>query len=120
MKRPKALRKREPAGGAEFLTYLGLTRQPTVLVVGDLIGDHFIWGDVDRISPEAPVQVMGVEHESDLPGGAANVAMNLASLGCRVRLAGIVGRDVAGQTLLRTLRAHGVGVDGQPTFPTCS
>ncbi len=52
-----------------------------ILVVGDIICDHYVWGDVERISPEAPVQVLRWEREADRPGGAANVAMNLAALG---------------------------------------
>ncbi|MFQ5694195.1 MAG: bifunctional heptose 7-phosphate kinase/heptose 1-phosphate adenyltransferase, partial [Nitrospinota bacterium] len=83
-----------------------------VLVVGDLIFDHYLWGDVERVSPEAPVQVLRWEREADQPGGAANVARNLASLGCRVRLAGVVGRDAEGRRLLRDLRAEGVDTSG--------
>jgi D-beta-D-heptose 7-phosphate kinase/D-beta-D-heptose 1-phosphate adenosyltransferase len=79
-----------------------------ILVVGDIICDHYVWGDVERISPEAPVQVLRWEREADRPGGAANVAMNLAALGCRVRLAGVVGRDAPGRLLLKTLRARGI------------
>src|SRR4029079_2241811 len=68
----------------------------------------YVWGDVERISPEAPVQVLRWEREADRPGGAANVAMNLAALGCRVHLAGVVGRDAPGRLLLKTLRARGI------------
>ena len=58
--------------------------------------DHYVWGDVERISPEAPVQVLRWEREANRPGGAANAAMNLAALGCRVHLIGLVGSDDAG------------------------
>lgn len=83
-----------------------------MLVVGDIMCDHYVWGDVDRISPEAPVQVLRWEREANRPGGAANAAMNLASLGCRVHLVGLVGKDDAGQWLLRTLKAAGVDTRG--------
>ena len=83
-----------------------------VLVVGDIMCDHYIWGDVDRISPEAPVQVLKWQREADRPGGAANAAMNLAALGCRVHLVGVIGKDEPGRWLLETLRASGVNTSG--------
>ena len=86
-----------------------------ILVVGDVICDHYVWGDVDRVSPEAPVQVLWWEREANSPGGAANVAMNLAALGCKAHLVGVVGKDPAGQWLLQTLRAAGVGTRGVMT-----
>ncbi|HVH27463.1 MAG TPA: D-glycero-beta-D-manno-heptose 1-phosphate adenylyltransferase [Vicinamibacterales bacterium] len=79
-----------------------------LLIVGDIICDHYVWGDVERISPEAPVQVLRWEREADRPGGAANVAMNLAALGCQVHLAGVVGNDAPGRWLLKALRARGI------------
>ncbi len=79
-----------------------------ILVVGDIMCDHYVWGDVERISPEAPVQVLRWEREADRPGGAANAALNLVALGCRVHLAGVVGRDEPGRWLLRTLREAGI------------
>src|SRR5215470_5636182 len=80
-----------------------------VLVVGDLMLDRFIWGSVDRISPEAPVPVVQVTRESAHPGGAGNVAANLAALGARPSVVGWVGRDAAGHTLSRLLA--GIGAD---------
>ena len=79
-----------------------------LLIVGDIICDHYVWGNVERISPEAPVQVLHWEREADRPGGAANVAMNLAALGCKVHLAGVVGKDAAGRWLLKALQARGI------------
>lgn len=95
-----------------LLPGLDPNRLAPLLVVGDLICDHYIWGDVERVSPEAPVQVLGWQREADRPGGAANVAMNLAALGCRVYLAGVVGRDAAGRRLVGALRAGGVDARG--------
>jgi D-beta-D-heptose 7-phosphate kinase/D-beta-D-heptose 1-phosphate adenosyltransferase len=83
-----------------------------VLVVGDIMCDHYVWGDVERISPEAPVQVLRWEREADKPGGAANAALNLAALGCRVRLVGVIGDDDPGRWLIRTLTRAGVDTKG--------
>ena len=83
-----------------------------VLVVGDLMLDQFIWGRVHRISPEAPVPVVEVRDEDMRPGGAGNVASNIAALGGRAALSGIVGRDAAGEHLRRTLRKLGAATDG--------
>lgn len=83
-----------------------------VLVVGDLILDHFIWGKVNRISPEAPVPVVKVVSESLMLGGAANVANNIHSLGGRVMVCGVVGQDDAGRNFIHELRVRGIPTDG--------
>jgi rfaE bifunctional protein kinase chain/domain len=71
-----------------------------VLVVGDLMLDHFLWGSVTRISPEAPVPVVEVSRETEMPGGAGNVAINMAALGAEVHVVGIVGQDRSAERLL--------------------
>ncbi|HXX58160.1 MAG TPA: D-glycero-beta-D-manno-heptose-7-phosphate kinase [Thermodesulfovibrionales bacterium] len=90
-----------------------------VLVVGDLILDCYIWGKVDRISPEAPVPVVEVTNDTFMLGGAANVAGNVVSLGGKATVAGIVGRDSAGEVLRKLLDEKGVGCavfeDARPT-----
>ena len=83
-----------------------------VLVAGDLMLDHFIWGRVERISPEAPVPVVQVTAESRRLGGAANVAHNLRALGGQVTVCGVVGGDAAGRDLLDELRRIGADVRG--------
>ncbi len=83
-----------------------------ILVVGDLMLDHYLWGDASRISPEAPVPVVKVARDTFTAGGAANVALNLRARGTRVDLAGCVGRDADGERLREVLAAHGVGADG--------
>ncbi len=83
-----------------------------VLVIGDLILDEFIWGDVSRISPEAPVPVVWVKKESFMPGGASNVANNLRSLGADTYLVGVIGDDERGAILKGELDAKGVDVKG--------
>ena len=82
--------------------------QPHVLVVGDLMLDRYYFGEVERISPEAPVPIIHLRSEIQTPGGAANVAHNLAALGCEVSLAGVVGCDDAQKTLLDRLNICGV------------
>src|SRR5437667_9744965 len=83
-----------------------------VLVIGDVMLDHFIWGSVVRISPEAPVPVVEFERESFMPGGAANVARNLAALNAATELYGVVGRDDAASQLKRLLAHHHIGCRG--------
>jgi len=79
-----------------------------VLVVGDLILDRHVWGDVRRVSPEAPIQVLDVSHEEASPGGAANVACKVAELGGQAVLSGLVGRDAEGEALIEKTCAFGV------------
>jgi rfaE bifunctional protein kinase chain/domain len=86
-----------------------------LLVIGDLMLDQFIWGRVDRISPEAPVPVVHVTGESFHLGGAANVVNNVRALGGRATACGVVGRDTAGRRLLDTLRRIGAGTRGVVT-----
>lgn len=74
-------------------------KQVRVLVIGDMMLDHYIWGDVFRISPEAPVPVVSVEKETYTAGGAANVALNLANLGVTTSILGYCGNDDAGYKL---------------------
>ncbi len=81
-----------------------------LLVVGDLMLDQFVWGEVSRISPEAPVPVVAVRRETTLLGGAANVANNLLALGSGCILAGIVGQDSAGRDLIDLAGRQGIEV----------
>jgi D-beta-D-heptose 7-phosphate kinase/D-beta-D-heptose 1-phosphate adenosyltransferase len=83
-----------------------------VLLVGDLIMDHFIWGDVKRISPEAPVPVVDVVSESILLGGAANVANNICSLRGKALICGVIGNDDDGRNLIHELRVRSISNDG--------
>ncbi len=83
-----------------------------ILVVGDLILDEFIWGKAERISPEAPVPVVWAQSQSYMPGGASNVANNVASLGAKVLLCGVVGDDKNGNILIDKLREKRVNCDG--------
>lgn len=79
-----------------------------LLVVGDVMLDKYIWGEVGRISPEAPVPVVRATRQSQQPGGAANVALNLAKLGAQVVVIGFAGEDEDGRALAAVLRASGI------------
>src|SRR6188508_3461085 len=79
-----------------------------VVVVGDVMLDHFLFGRVQRLSPEAPVPIVEYDHDDYRPGGAANVAMNLAALGASVALVGVVGDDEAAGQLRERLAVGGV------------
>ena len=94
----------------------------SVLVVGDVILDKYIWGTVERISPEAPVPVVHATRTTHCPGGAANVAMNLVGLGAQSTIVGFVGEDEDGSILGGTLSASGVHASlvSVPSFPTTS
>jgi len=79
-----------------------------VLVVGDIILDEYIWGKANRLSPEAPVPVLEVEKYDYIPGGAANVASNIKSLGGNVSVAGVLGQDSQADTLKNILEQNGI------------
>jgi len=93
----------------EKFRYNSITSQfhkRTVLVIGDLMLDKYLWGRTDRISPEAPVPIVEVNNIDFRPGGAANVALNLSSLGCDVIIIGVVGSDSDGEDLLNLLKKY--------------
>jgi D-beta-D-heptose 7-phosphate kinase/D-beta-D-heptose 1-phosphate adenosyltransferase len=83
-----------------------------ILIVGDVILDEYVWGKVKRISPEAPVPVLDFTHRTYQPGGAANTAANVLSLGGRALLGAAVGADTQGATLLNLLRVAGGDTEG--------
>ncbi|MDX6404688.1 MAG: D-glycero-beta-D-manno-heptose-7-phosphate kinase [Blastocatellia bacterium] len=83
-----------------------------IVVIGDIIADQFIYGEISRVSREAPVFILRHEHTETTPGGAGNCAANLAALGANVSLISVLGTDEPGQILLETLRQAGVDCDG--------
>ena len=102
-------------------TLLDSLKNVRVLVIGDMMLDHYIWGDVHRISPEAPVPVVHAEHDTYTAGGAANVSLNLANLGVKTSLLGQFTRDDAGNRLINILSDHKVKVifnDSHSLAPT--
>ena len=84
---------------------------PNILVIGDLMIDHYVIGDATRLSPEAPVPIVNVKKEFTTPGGAANVAQNLLALGSVVSLAGITGNDIDATRLTDILVNEGINAD---------
>ena len=92
------------AAARETSSIAGKLRKARVLVVGDVMLDRYWFGEVGRISPEAPVPVVKIDRVEERPGGAANVARNAAALGAQVSLLSVVGRDEAGATLRKLLR----------------
>src|SRR5258708_7422658 len=87
-----------------------------VMVVGDIIADQFVYGEIARISREAPVMILKYESTRTLPGGASNAASNVAALGANVVLVGSIGRDQPGRSLMLELRAGGVDTSGLVTL----
>ena len=96
---------------ARFNDLLKRMARTRLMIVGDLILDEFIWGTVDRVSPEAPVPVVWLERESAMPGGAANVACNVRALGGQAALLGVVGPDGGGRRLKQELEGRGISTE---------
>jgi len=86
--------------------------QPHILVIGDLMIDHYLWGGCERISPEAPVQVVDIARETTVLGGAGNVINNLVTLGAHVSVAGVIGDDENGVELKKMLSSLGASCEG--------
>jgi rfaE bifunctional protein kinase chain/domain len=109
-----------PDPNARFSTWRDRVAQTRVLVTGDVMLDRYWFGDVDRISPEAPVPVVKIARREERPGGAANVARNAAALGARTTLLSATGTDEAGAALERLLAADRVRTSfhRDPAVPT--
>ena len=103
-----------------FSTYRDAVSRARVLVVGDVMLDRYWFGDVERISPEAPVPVVKIARSEERPGGAANVARNAAALGAHTSLLSVIGADEPGAALARLLALDGVHASllQDPTLPT--
>ena len=95
-----------------FAEIVSAFSQKRLLVIGDSIADRFVYGEISRVSREAPVFILRHEHTETVPGGAANCAMNIASLGANVSLISVAGEDEAGRRLVETLRTAGVDCSG--------
>ncbi len=95
-----------------FTQIINSFKNKKILIIGDLILDRFIYGKVNRISPEAPVPVVDVVSESFLLGGAANVANNIIALGGKVSIAGIAGKDTAGRILKELFEEKNINIEG--------
>ncbi|MGE5751213.1 MAG: D-glycero-beta-D-manno-heptose-7-phosphate kinase [Nitrospirota bacterium] len=95
-----------------LMKYIDRFSSTRTLVVGDVMLDHYIWGKVSRISPEAPVPVVNVTEENVLLGAATNVVNNVHALGGKVSVCGVIGHDEAGRQLVHMLRVQGIHTDG--------
>ena len=85
-------------------------KPPTILVIGDLMLDKFIFGSVERISPEAPVPIVKLEKEEQMLGGSGNVIRNLSNLGIKTSLCSAIGKDLAGDLLITQLTKKGTNI----------
>jgi D-beta-D-heptose 7-phosphate kinase/D-beta-D-heptose 1-phosphate adenosyltransferase len=99
-------------GTEGLLSALARLGSPRAVVVGDLMVDDYVFGRVERISPEAPIQVLNVEREEERPGGAGSVVTMLLKLGAAVDVVGVVGEDAAGERLIAALGALGAETGG--------
>ncbi|MBN2126606.1 MAG: D-glycero-beta-D-manno-heptose-7-phosphate kinase [Deltaproteobacteria bacterium] len=98
--------------GRDLVRFIDQFPKARVLVVGDIIMDEYVWGDVNRISPEAPVPVVEVRQETKMLGGAANVINNIASLGGMAVLCGVIGNDPTGREIRHRIEGLGLGTEG--------
>lgn len=97
------------------------SRAKRVVVAGDFMFDHYVYGNAQRLSPDAPVPVLAIEDQKWMPGGASNVCLDLIALRCKVTCLGIVGKDRTGYDLKKSLRETGCTVTGlvdDPSRPT--
>ncbi len=101
----------------KILETLGKIPSVNVLVFGDLMLDHFVYGDAARLSPEAPVPIVRVKDDVWRPGGAANAAVNIKTLGASVGLVGVVGEDLYGEQLRTIIEEHGIDTSGILSIP---
>ncbi len=101
----------------ELLPFVANFGEARIMVIGDLMVDEYIWGSVSRISPEAPVPVVWANKRTYVPGGAANVANNLRSLGAKVTLAGVVGKDHNRDIMASQLGKKGIDTGAVITEP---
>ncbi|MFC1821055.1 bifunctional heptose 7-phosphate kinase/heptose 1-phosphate adenyltransferase, partial [Thermodesulfobacteriota bacterium] len=102
----------------ELETFIDRFPYTRVLVIGDIILDEYIWGDVSRISPEAPVPVVEIKKETKRLGGAANVIHNIISLGGQSYACGIIGDDDNGREIIERIKGLGLETDGIIVDPT--
>ncbi|MCX5782108.1 MAG: PfkB family carbohydrate kinase, partial [Elusimicrobia bacterium] len=95
-----------------LINFVPQFRKKSILVIGDIMVDRFIWGNVLRISPEAPVPVVEVTKETQALGGAGNVANNLSSLGAKVNVIAVIGDDLVGEQIRDSLKTKNIATDG--------
>jgi D-beta-D-heptose 7-phosphate kinase/D-beta-D-heptose 1-phosphate adenosyltransferase len=97
---------------SELTNHIGRFPETNILVIGDIILDEYIWGNVSRISPEAPVPVVAVQEETKMLGGAANVINNICALGGKSVLCGVIGEDETGREVVEKIQSLGQATNG--------
>ncbi|MCK4696230.1 MAG: D-glycero-beta-D-manno-heptose-7-phosphate kinase, partial [Candidatus Cloacimonetes bacterium] len=95
----------------DLIPIINKFKNQKIAVIGDIILDKYIYGTVDRISPEAPVPIVKVTSEKYVPGGAANVGANISTLGGKVYLLGVTGNDEAGKILIEKAKSLNINTD---------
>ena len=111
MAKPKRTRE-QPADSDRLIELLDRWQRHRIVVVGDFMLDRYLYGNAERLSPDAPVPVLAAQHSEQTPGGAANVCLDLLALGCRVSCLGLIGRDDTGRQLRDGLRSAGCSTLG--------
>jgi D-beta-D-heptose 7-phosphate kinase/D-beta-D-heptose 1-phosphate adenosyltransferase len=101
----------------DLSTHLNSLKHCRIAVIGDLMLDEYLWGHIERISPEAPVPILNVVRRESMLGGAGNVAVNLRSLGVQVTVFGVVGQDEIGQQVCDLLKSKGADIRGVISDP---
>jgi rfaE bifunctional protein kinase chain/domain len=96
----------------ELTNILNNFKEKNILVIGDIMLDKYIFGNVERISPEAPVQIVNVKKEKFIPGGAANVANNIAALNANAFMIGVIGNDTEATILINELKKRNIDTEG--------
>lgn len=96
----------------DLLVHLHSFKHCRIAVIGDLMLDEYLWGHIERISPEAPVPILNLVRRESTLGGAGNVAVNLRSLGAQVTVFGVIGQDEIGHQTCDLLRSHGIDISG--------
>ena len=97
---------------SEVIKIVDSFRNKKICIIGDLMLDKYIYGDVERISPEAPIPVVKISSQSFSPGGAGNVANNIASLEGLAFIVGIIGQDPSGESLLLAFKERNINTEG--------
>ena len=101
----------------DLSSLLSALKRCRIAIIGDLMLDEYLWGHIDRISPEAPVPILNVVRRDSTMGGAGNVAVNLRSLGAQVTVFGVCGEDEIGRLMCDLLRSHGADISGVISDP---
>jgi D-glycero-beta-D-manno-heptose-7-phosphate kinase len=104
--------KLKPLEKSDYIDLFNAFRNLNVLIIGDVMVDSYIWGKVNRVSPEAPVPIVEVEKRENRLGGAANVALNIKALGANPVLCSVVGNDQKGKEFMDLLQAEGMDTAG--------